>query len=133
MKIFSIRNKKYCKTKIGFSFYTLETVLDETLHMKKESFAHHYSMKIFRALFQNALDLRQEYQDYYVEEYESFERFLYQKKLWNPNDIRQLNLNQDQTVLELSPIKYSYNIDNLLDYGESGIDIINKTLEDISL
>ena len=133
MKIFNIRGKTYCKAKIEFSFHALEAVLDETLHMRKESFAERYSMKIFRALFQNAFDLRQEYQDYYAEEYESFERFLYQKKLWNPEDIRQLDLTPDQTVLKLSPIQCSYNIDNLLEYGESGIDIINRTLEDISL
>lgn len=133
MKIFNIRGKLFCKAKIGFSFCALEAVLDETLHMRKESFAERYSMMIFRALFQNAFDLRQEYQDYYAEEYESFERFLYQNKHWNPKDIRQLDLTPDQTVLELSPIQYSYNIDNLLTYGESGINIINQELEDISL
>lgn len=133
MKIFYIRENTYCRAGIGFSFKKFDAALDMKLHMRKNSFAEFYSKKIFHALFQNAFDLKQEYKDYYAEEYESFERYLYQKKLWDMEDIHKLNLTEGETVLELSPTQYSYSISNLLDYEESGVDIINEILEGLSL
>lgn len=132
MKIIYIRERTYCTAENGFSYDVFNTKLEATLHMRKDSFAERYSQKIFHTLFQSAVDLRQEYLDYYAEEYETFEYFLYQKKLLEKEDIQELALAENQTVLELTPTRYSYNISILLEYEESGIAILNRMLEDIS-
>ena len=83
MKIFYIRGQAYCKACNGFSYEKLNLALDVKLSMRQNSFAERYSKKIFQILFQNAIDLKQQYEKYYAEEYESFEKFLYQKELWD--------------------------------------------------
>lgn len=85
------------------------------------------------AIFQDAVDLRQEYLSYYAEEYDDFDFFLYQKKLWERADIRSLNLAENEILMELYPDYRSYNLTELLTTDSGGIKMLNDTLEDIFL
>jgi hypothetical protein len=133
MKIFSIGTRYYCKTICGFALPQFEACLDEHLGMRKGSFAEQRTKQIFCDLFLYARDLRQEYTDYYAQEYDNFEQFLYQKELLNKPDIEELELTPDQTVLELRTDLCSYNVKTLMDYEESARKVINQVIEEIDL
>lgn len=133
MKILFLDGRYYCKVQKGFSQKTLEAYLSRNLEMRERSFAAQYTKKIFRDLFKYARDLKQEYQDYYAQEYDSFEAFLYHKELWRHTCIDSLVLSPEETVLELQIHQSSYNTDSLLDYDENGLAIINQMLEEVSM
>lgn len=111
----------------------LEEALVGHLSIRKGSFAEQYSLKIFRNLFQYARDLRQEYIEYYYEEYDNFSEFLYKKEFWDMSNIENAALSDENTVLKLQMHNSSYNMDNLLEYDESISSMIIKILEDIEL
>lgn len=133
MKILSVDGRYYCKVRNGFSLKILEAYLSRNLEMREESFAAQYTKKIFRDLFKYARDLRQEYQDYYAQEYDNFEIFLYRKELWRHTCIDSLALCPEETVLELQPHQSNYNTDSLLNYDENGLAIINQMLEEVPM
>lgn len=133
MNIFSVRNRFYAKVNERFSLRAFETALDAKMHMRSGSFAEQYCKGIFLAIFQDAVDLRQEYLSYYAEEYDDFDFFLYQKKLWERADIRSLNLAENEILIELYPDYRSYNLTELLTTDSGGIKMLNDTLEDIFL
>lgn len=133
MNIFSVRNRFYAKVNGRFSLRAFETALDAKMHMRSGSFAEQYCKGIFFAIFQDAVDLRQEYLSYYAEEYDDFDFFLYQKKLWERADIRSLNLAENEILIELYPDYRSYNLTELLTTDSGGIKMLNDTLEDIFL
>jgi hypothetical protein len=133
MEIFKIGKRYFCKAICGFTFQKLEDCLDERLEMRKGSFAEQHSKQIFCDLFLYARDLRHEYTDYYAQEYDNFEQFLYQKELWKQQDIDVLELMPDQTVLALQMDLRNYNADTLMDYEESSMKMINQVLEEIKL
>lgn len=123
----------YCVTRKMFSMEGFERGLCRHLSMRKNSFAYCYSLKIFRDFFRYSKDLRQEYQDYYAQEYSDFETYLYQKELLERDEIVLFELNQNQTLLKLRPSFSSYNVENIIRYDEEGIKILNQVLEDIDL
>ena len=133
MEIIKVGGLLFCKVKCGFTMQQLEVCLDERLGMRKGSFAEQYSKRIFRDFFLYAKDLRKEYHDYYAQEYDNFEQFLYQKELWEWCDIRTLALITGQTVLELRPDLSNYNANTLTHYEEGSMEVINQVLEEISL
>ena len=133
MKILKFGSQYYCTVKCGFALQQIDAYFDEQLSMRRGSFAAQYTEKIFRDLFLYARDLRKEYHDYYVQEYDSFERFLYQKELWEQWIIDMLKLTLDETVLELRPRLSNYNAESLMDYEESGMETINQVLKEIAL
>lgn len=123
----------YCVTRKMFSLESFERELCRHLSMRKNSFAYCYSLKIFRDFFRYSKDLRQEYQDYYAQEYGDFETYLYQKELLERDEIALFALSQNQTLLKLQPSFSSYNVENIIRYDEEGIKILNQVLEDINL
>lgn len=133
MKIISFEEVYYCVVRKNFSLEDFEKEVSQHLGMRKNSFAYCYSLKIFRDFFRYAKDLRQEYQDYYAQEYDDFETYLYQKELLERDDIALFELNQDQTLLKLRPSFNSYNVESIIRYDEEGIKILNQVLEDINL
>lgn len=133
MELLSVNGGYVCKVRQGFTLQKLEEALSNQLSMRKGSFAEQYSLKIFRNLFQYARDLQQEYQEYYREEYGSFFEFLYKRELWRKTDITEAALTENETVLNLRISSNSYNLDTLLKYDESLIEMIIRTLEGIDL
>lgn len=133
MELFTVNKKYVCKVRKGFTIQKLEEALGHRLAMRKGSFAERYSLKIFRNLFQYARDLRQEYEEYYGEEYDSFPEFLYQKEFWEARDIEDAALTGEDTILKLQMDDSSYNMDTLLDYDDSIISMVTQILEGIDL
>lgn len=133
MKIISFEEVYYCVVRKNFLLEDFEKEVSRQLGMRKNSFAYCYSLKIFRDFFRYAKDLKQEYQDYYAQEYDDFETYLYQKELLERDDIALFELNQDQTLLKLRPSFNSYNVESIIRYDEEGIKILNQVLEDINL
>lgn len=133
MELFTVNGVYICKARKGITMQKFEEALKNQLAMRKGSFAEHYSLKIFRNLFQYAHDLRQEYEEYYCEEYDSFSEFLYKKELWEKSNIRDAALADGDTVLKLHIQSSSYNMETLLDYDDSVLSMIIRTLEGIDL
>ena len=133
MELFSVNGEYVCKVYKGFNMQKLEEALGNRLSMRKSSFSEQYSLKIFRDLFRYARDLRQEYVEYYREEYDSFSEFLYKREFWKASDIKEAALAENETVLKLRISSNSYNLDTLLEYDESFIEMIIQTLEGIDL
>lgn len=136
MELFSVNGEYVCKVRKGFDMQKLEEALSNRLSMRKGSFSEKYSLKIFRDLFRYARDLRQEYQEYYREEYGSFSEFLYKKEFWEASSIKKAALTESETVLKLRISSNNYNLDTLLGYDEydnSLIEIITQVLEEIDL
>ena len=117
MKIISFGEEAYyCVVRKMFSLEGFERELCQHLSMRENSFAYCYSLKIFRDFFRYSKDLKQEYQDYYAQEYGDFETYLYQKELLDRDEIALFELNQNQTLLKLRPSFSSYNVENILIY-----------------
>ena len=136
MELLSVNGEYVCKVHKGFNMQKLEEALRNQLSMRKDSFAEQYSLKIFRDLFRYARDLRQEYDEYYREEYDSFSEFLYKREFWEVPDIKKVALTESETVLKLRVSSSSYNLDTLLSYDEydnSFIEIVTQILEEIDL
>ncbi|EOS67464.1 hypothetical protein [Oscillibacter sp. 1-3] len=136
MELFSVNGEYVCKVYKGFNMQKLEEALSNRLSMRKSSFSEQYSLKIFRDLFRYARDLRQEYQEYYWEEYGSFSEFLYKREFWATSSIKEAALTESETVLKLRISSSSYNLDTLLSYDEydnSFIEIVTQILEEIDL
>lgn len=70
---------------------------------------------------------------YYQEEYEIFADYLYIKELLDWGNIHNLELSEHQTLLKLNLNLMSYNADNLIEYGENGLDNLNQALKEISI
>lgn len=136
MELLSVNGEYVCKVHKGFNMQKLEEALRNQLSMRKDSFAEQYSLKIFRDLFRYARDLRQEYEEYYREEYDSFSEFLYKREFWEVPDIKKVALTESETVLKLRVSSSSYNLDTLLSYDvydNSFIEIVTQILEEIDL
>lgn len=133
MRILKLLGKCYCKADDSFVYEELEKRISDAFHLRKDSFAEFYSKRIFQAFFQYARDLKKEYMAYYRQEYESFADYLYKKELLDWEHIEILDLSGHQTLLKLNINLTSYNADNLIEYEENGIDILNQALKEIGL
>jgi hypothetical protein len=133
VRILKLADECYCIAEDGFVYKDLEKIISDRLHLKKNSFADVYSKKIFKAFLKYAKDLKKEYMEYYQQEYESFFEYLYKKELLDWQDIDNLNLSENQTLLKLNIKLTSYNAENLISYEEKGMDILNKALKEMGL
>lgn len=133
MRILNLAGQYYCKADDSFVYEELDKRISDALHLRKDSFAEFYSKRIFQAYFQYARDLKKEYLSYYRQEYESFADYLYKKELLDWAHIDILDLSEHQTLLKLNINLTSYNADNLIEYEENGIDILNQALKEIGL
>ena len=133
MKIFVRREEYYCKVYETYTVEKFRKELDNQLDMRKNSFADQYAEKIVMDFFRYAKDLKKEYLNFYAQEYDDFQNFLYQKELWSWIEIKRLDLKEEQTILLLRPFLCNYNAKNFIDYDEEGLQILNQVLEEINL
>lgn len=133
MKIFIRKEDYYCKVYETYSVESFKKKLDEHLDMRKKSFADQYTKKIVMDFFRYAKDLKKEYLDFYLQEYDDFPNFLFQKELWSWEEIEKLYLEKNQTILRLRPFLCDYNAKNFVEYDDEGLSILNQMLEEINL
>lgn len=134
MRMLKLSGKNYCIADDGFVYEELEKRISDAFHLRKDSFAEFYSKRIFQCLFQYTRNLKEEYMEYYRQEYDCFVDYLYKKELLDWKYIEILNLGERQTLLKLNTNLTSYNADNLIEYDEGkSIEILNQALKEIGL
>lgn len=135
MKLISRGESCYCVASEEYSIEKLEQELHKRAGVRKDSFAEQYTRKIFMDLFRYAKNLREEYLEFYREEYKNFEEYLYQKELWEKWEIRELQLDETKTVLQLRYNLNNYNAGSIVGYGveKEGLDMLNRILAEVHL
>lgn len=110
----------------------IEGVCDNT-GMRKNSFADLQVQKIFSDLLYCAVDLKYDYKKYYIEEYDSFREFLYQKETMEYELIDSMNLEENDTLWKLRYKMNSYNVKEIIGYDNENISMLNCFLEGIQI
>ena len=77
MKIFIRKEDYYCKVYETYSLEKFRKELYKHLDMRKKSFADQYTKKIVMDFFRYAKDLKKEYLNFYAQEYDNFQNFLF--------------------------------------------------------
>lgn len=129
-KIIDASGVYYWLVPSNFSVDVFLDKVDKTVGMRKGSFASFYIRKIFSAIIVNAENLTNEYKIWYFEEYQSFEDFLYNKKMIDADIIEKFNLNSDKQLLLLNIKLFSYNVDQLM---EEWFNKVNEIIEKVDL
>lgn len=132
LEIVKIQDLYFLRTNFKLRIPDLIKRIKRQNGMKEDSFAEKYVIKILTDLLSGAIDLSEKYRRYYSEEYESFEDFLYKKELFEPEDIRKLELGIDDSLWMLRFTTNSYSVKSILGYEDENLPIINQTLEYIN-
>lgn len=101
--------------------------------MKKNSFADLEVNKIFSDLFSNAVDLKDIYNKYYAEEYDSFKKFLYNHETMENEFIDTINLSENETLWDLKYHINNYGIKDIIGFNNENLPILNCFLEGIQV
>lgn len=133
MRLLKLNESYFCIIKEEAVFDKLKKNFMDKSKIKTNSFAEKYLIKLFEDIFKSALDIKKIYLDFYKEEYEKFSDFLYQKELLNEDEIKIINLHEDQTLLKLRMSLNSYNISTLFDHEDDFIKYFNQMLEEIDI
>lgn len=133
MKIMGIEEKCYLIALEGLEMDSILEAVRNHTGMRKGSFADQQVDRIFSDLFCNAFDLKSCYRKYYMEEYDSFREFLYQKETLEYDTIDSMELQEGDTVWELRYGINSYSIRDLIGYENENIPLFNQFLEGINV
>ena len=115
---------------------TSSEILDSILSnagMRKNSFAEDQIKLLFSNLLHGAVDLKKIYKGYYIDEYDSFREFLYQKETLEYSWIDSLQINEMQTLWEIRYWLNDYGIRDLIGYEQENLKMINEFLETIQV
>lgn len=110
----------------------IEAVCENT-GMRKNSFADLQVKIIISDLFHCAEDLKYNYNKYYIEEYDTFEEFLYKKETMEESFIMSINLQENDTLWRLRYEINSYSIRDIIGYENQNLSVLNRFLEGISI
>ena len=100
--------------------------------MRKDSFAEYYVKRILNNILSGSINLTEFYEKYYKNEYSSFKQFLYHKELIDCEDIKELSFKDNEILWKLNPYSNSYNIQNLIEFNDDILIIINRLLVEVS-
>ncbi len=131
MRIIKLNEKYYCVMKQRCTIDSAKKAYMNKAKVIKDSFAEKYIEIIFKNVFCNSIDLKAEYNDFYVEEYSRFKTFLYQKELFSKQEIIELNIDEDETLIKIDMHTNNYNASNLFEYEEGFIENFNQMLEGV--
>lgn len=98
------------------------------LAFTKNSFSYEISKSILENLFFVGTDLRDEYSNYYLEEYEDFRDYLYYKKLISYEVMDDIGVGFETYIYELPSGINSYNLAALIyedEYDQDEFDLIS--------
>ena len=88
MRIIKMGEDFYCIAPKDIDFNTYLEKFLELSKVRKNSFAEKYLKKIYNCVFTGYVDMKKMYAKYYIDEYGSFEKYLYNKELLNNNEIK---------------------------------------------
>lgn len=131
MKIIKISDEFYCIAKEDIDFDTLKEKFLKLSKVRKSSFAENYLKKIYNCVFTSYIDIKEIYRKYYIDEYESFEQYLYNKELLGKKEINQLKkyCKESYNIYKLNIDSNSYNISGYFKYDENLIKNFNLLIE----
>jgi len=131
MKIIKIGEEFYCIAPKNIDFNTFLEKFLKLAMVRKNSFAEMYFKKIYNCVFNGYVDMKKMYTKYYIDEYESFEKYLYNKELLNNNDIKKINkyCKKGNSIYKLNIDSNSYNISGYFKYDENLIKNFNFLIE----
>lgn len=131
MKIIKISDEFYCIAKKDIDFNTLKEKFLKLSKVRKGSFAENYLKKIYNCVFTSYIDIKEIYRKYYIDEYESFEQYLYNKELLGKKEINQLKkyCKESYNIYKLNIDSNSYNISGYFKYDENLIKNFNLLIE----
>ena len=121
MRIIKMGEDFYCIAPKDIDFNTYLEKFLELSKVRKNSFAEKYLKKIYNCVFTGYVDMKKMYAKYYIDEYGSFEKYLYNKELLNNNEIKRLikHCNEDYSVYKLNIDSNSYNISSYFKYDDN--------------
>lgn len=129
LKIIKAEETYFMKTDFDFVISDFTEKLLVHNGMKKRSFAEGYVIRILTTLIAGAIDMREKYNRFYFEEYDSFEEYLYKKELLEKETIQDINLKANELLWMLRFTSNDYSIKSILCYDNENLQIINQTLE----
>lgn len=131
MKIIKIGEEFYCIAPNNIDFNTFLEKFLKLSRVRKKSFAEMYLKKIYNCVFTGYVDMKKMYTKYYIDEYESFEKYLYNKELLNNNEIEKIGkyCKEGYSVYKLNIDSNSYNIWGYFKYDENLIRNFNLLIE----
>lgn len=133
MRIVGVEDNYYLISPNGVEINRILENVCENTGMRKNSFADLQVRKIFSDLFRCAVDLKSCYRKYYIEEYDSFREFLYQKETMEYELIDSMNLQENDTLWRLRYEINSYSVRNIIGYDNENISMLNHFLEEIQI
>lgn len=110
----------------------MQAVNDHT-GMRAGSFADLQVKRIFSDLFRGAMDLWSIYGNYYIEEYDSFREFLYQREGMEYESIDSIQLQKEDTLWKLRYGINNYGVKDLIGYENENISILNHFLKGVPI
>ncbi len=129
LKIIKAEETYFMKTDFNFAIADFTEKLLVHNGMKKGSFAEDYVIRILTTLIAGAIDMREKYNRFYLEEYDSFEEYLYKKELLEKETIQDIKLKANESLWMLRFTSNDYSIKSILGYDDENLQIINQTLE----
>ncbi|MDT2831150.1 hypothetical protein P7H62_06825 [Vagococcus carniphilus] len=133
----SIESYNYCyfllsHIEINDPNFFIELALSKT-ETTSNSYGEQLSKQLVSPIFNCAYDLKKEYENFYLE-YESFEKFLYNKYLMDENEIYSiLSKSENHSYIYYGALKngMSYNLGGVLHTDEIYQKIISKLIGDL--
>lgn len=131
MKIVKMGKEFYCIAPNNTDFNTFLEKFLKLAMVRTNSFAEMYLKKIYNCVFTGYIDIKKMYTKYYIDEYESFEKYLYNKELLNNNEIKKINkyCKKGNSIYKLNIDSNSYNISGYFKYDENLIKNFNLLIE----
>ena len=129
LKIIKAEETYFMKTDFNFAIADFTEKLLVHNGMKKGSFAEDYVIRILTTLIAGAIDIREKYNRFYLEEYDSFEEYLYKKELLEKETIQDIKLKANESLWMLRFTSNNYSIKSIFGYDDENLQIINQTLE----
>ena len=101
--------------------------------VKEYSYAWNLMSRIYDSIILNTVDLKEEYRKYYVEEYSSFELFLYNKYLIEYDELEYFeDYKNDKYTIYFGDLKNNdgYELERLIQENPKLIEKINKLFKE---
>lgn len=133
MRLVGIESDYYLIAPEGVEMNRIIKVVYDNTGMRKNSFADLQVQKIFSDLLYCAVDLKYNYKRYYIEEYDSFREFLYQKETMEYELIDSIYLRENDTLWKLRYQINSYNVRDIIGYENENLSMLNCFLEGIRI
>lgn len=133
MRIIGSEEDYYLIAPQGVRLNRIMQAVNDHTGMRAGSFADQQVKRIFSDLFRSAMDLRSLYGNYYIEEYDSFREFLYQREGIEYVFIDSMQLQEEDTLWKLRYGINNYGIKDLIGYENENISVLNCFLKGVPI